>query len=73
LTNRACERSIHGAQTAFPVVAEYPPGYTAAGAGEAKGNAWTRTDWQFDGNFIVFDMKTGNSVRPVCDALIPGD
>ena len=47
--------------------------YTAAVAREAESNGWAWTYWQFDGDFIVFDMKTDNWVKPIHDALIPRD
>lgn len=47
--------------------------YTAAVAREAEANSWAWTYWQFDGDFIVFDMKTDNWVKPIHDALIPRD
>ena len=47
--------------------------YTAAVAREAEANGWAWTYWQFDGDFIVFDMKTDNWVKPIHDALIPRD
>jgi len=45
--------------------------YTAAAAREAEALGWAWTYWQFDGDFIVFDMKTDNWVKPIYDALIP--
>ena len=47
--------------------------YTAAVAREAETNGWAWTYWQFDGDFIVFDMKSDNWVKPIHDALIPRD
>lgn len=32
---------------------------------------WSWGYWQFDGDFIVFDMKTQQWVKPIRDALIP--
>ena len=45
--------------------------YTAAAAREAEALGWAWTYWQFDGDFIVFDMKTDSWVKPIYDALIP--
>lgn len=45
--------------------------YTAAvaRAAEARGFAWAY--WQFDSDFIVWDMKANGWVTPIKDALIP--
>src|SRR5258706_3599723 len=45
--------------------------YTAAAARKAESHGWAWTYWQFDGDFIVFDMKTDTWVKPLHDALIP--
>jgi endoglucanase len=45
--------------------------YTAAAAREAEALGWAWTYWQFDPDFIVFDMKTDNWVEPIYNALIP--
>jgi endoglucanase len=45
--------------------------YTAAAAREAEALGWAWTYWQFDGDFIVFDMKTDGWVKPIHDALVP--
>jgi endoglucanase len=45
--------------------------YTAAAAREAESHGWAWTYWQFDGDFIVFDMKADNWVKPIHDALVP--
>ena len=42
---------------------------SVARAAEKRGFAWAY--WQFDGNFIVWDMKTDGWVRPILDALVP--
>ena len=42
---------------------------TVARAAEARGFAWCY--WQFDGNFVVFDVATDNWIAPIHDALIP--
>lgn len=47
--------------------------YTAAAAREAETNGWAWTYWQFDGDFIVFDMKADDWVKPIHDALVPGN
>jgi endoglucanase len=47
--------------------------YTAAAAREAEALGWAWTYWQFDSDFVVFDMKTESWVTPVYDALIPGN
>jgi endoglucanase len=45
--------------------------YTAAvaRAAEARGFPWAY--WQFDGDFIVWDMKANGWVGPIKDALVP--
>ena len=45
----------------------------AAASREAEALGWAWTYWQFDGDFIVFDMKTDNWVKSIHDALIPKD
>lgn len=40
-----------------------------ARAAEARGFAWSY--WQFDSDFIVWDMKTDGWVRPILNALVP--
>ena len=45
--------------------------YTAAAAREAETSGWAWTYWQFDGDFIVFDMKADDWVKPIHDALVP--
>ena len=47
--------------------------YTAAVAREAEAHAWAWTYWQFDGDFVVFDMRSQNWVEPIHKALIPKD
>ncbi len=42
---------------------------TVARAAEQHGMAWCY--WQFDGDFIVFDVKNGTWVKPIHDALVP--
>jgi len=45
--------------------------WTSFVAREAERLGWSWAYWQFDGNFIVFDMKTQQWVEPIRDALIP--
>jgi endoglucanase len=45
--------------------------YTAAVAREAERNGFGWAYWQFDGDFIVWDMKKNGWVKAVKDALIP--
>jgi endoglucanase len=40
-----------------------------ARAAEARGFAWGY--WQFDSDFVLWDYKTNDWVRPILDALIP--
>ena len=40
-------------------------------AREAERRGWSWGYWQFDGDFIVFDMKTQQWVEPILRALIP--
>ena len=40
-----------------------------ARAAEQHGMAWCY--WQFDGDFIVFDKRSGTWVKPIHDALVP--
>ncbi len=42
---------------------------TVARAAEQHGMAWCY--WQFDSDFIVFDVKSGTWVKPIHDALVP--
>lgn len=44
--------------------------YTAAVAKEAEQRGWPWAYWQFDKDFIAFDMKTGRWVQPILDALM---
>lgn len=43
---------------------------TVARSAERHGFAWTY--WQFDEDFVVWDMKKDDWVRPILGALIPG-
>jgi endoglucanase len=45
--------------------------YTAHAARTAESLGWAWAYWQFDGDFIVFDMKKNDWVAPIRDALIP--
>lgn len=45
--------------------------YTAAVAREAEGHGFGWAYWQFDGDFIVWDMKANAWVEPIRRALIP--
>lgn len=40
-------------------------------ARQAETRGWPWAYWQFDSDFVAFDVKTGQWVRPVLDALIP--
>lgn len=50
---------------------EYRVAYTSAArcAAEQRGFGWAY--WQFDGDFIAWDMKANQWVRPIRDALVP--
>ncbi len=45
--------------------------YIAFVARQAEKRGWSWGYWQFDGDFIVFDMKTQQWVEPILRALIP--
>jgi endoglucanase len=45
--------------------------YTACVARTAESLGWAWAYWQFDGDFIVFDMAKDDWVRPIWKALIP--
>lgn len=45
--------------------------YTGAVARSAESFGWTWAYWQFDSDFIVYDMRGDVWVRPIRDALIP--
>ncbi len=45
--------------------------YTTFVAREAERRGWSWSYWQFNGDFIVFDMKTQQWVEPILRALIP--
>jgi len=45
--------------------------YTNAVARAAEQRGWSWGYWQFDGDFIVYDIRNGKWVEPIRDALIP--
>jgi endoglucanase len=45
--------------------------YTAAVAREAEREGFAWAYWQFDGDFIVWDMSRDAWVIPIRDALLP--
>jgi endoglucanase len=45
--------------------------YTSAVARAAEERGWSWAAWQFEGNFIVFDMKAQQWFEPILHALIP--
>jgi endoglucanase len=45
--------------------------YTAAAAREAEARGWAWSYWQFDSDFIAYDMKKDAWVEPIRGALIP--
>ncbi|WP_230558600.1 glycoside hydrolase family 5 protein [Sphingomonas segetis] len=45
--------------------------YTAAVRAEAERHGFDWSYWQFDGDFIVWDMKTQRWIEPIHKALIP--
>jgi len=45
--------------------------WTSFVARQAEKLGWSWAYWQFDGDFIVFDMKTQQWVEPILRALIP--
>ena len=72
---RANERPIllgeFGAYDRGGAPTEMRAAYTAAVAREAERNGFGWAYWQFDSDFIVWDMKANAWVRPIKDALIP--
>lgn len=46
--------------------------YTSAVARAAEARGWAWSYWQFDSDFIVYDMKRDAWVAPIHQALIPG-
>lgn len=45
--------------------------YTAAVAREAEARGWAWTYWQFDSDFIVYDVRKDAWVEPIHRALVP--
>jgi len=45
--------------------------YTACVARTAESLGWSWTYWQFDGDFVLFDMAKNDWVQPIWKALIP--
>ncbi len=45
--------------------------WTSFVAREAEKRGWAWGYWQFDGDFIVYDIRAGKWVEPIRDALIP--
>ncbi len=45
--------------------------YTACVARTAESFGWAWTYWQFDGDFILFDMAKDDWVQPIWKALVP--
>ena len=46
--------------------------YVSTVARTAEQNGWAWAHWQFDGNFIVYDMAKDEWVKPILKALVPG-
>jgi endoglucanase len=45
--------------------------YTAAAAREAEARGWAWTYWQFDSDFIAYDIKKDTWIAPIHGALVP--
>jgi endoglucanase len=45
--------------------------WTAAIARAAEARGWAWTYWQFDSDFVVYDIEKGRWVEPILRALIP--
>jgi endoglucanase len=45
--------------------------YTAAVARAAEKRGWAWTYWQFDSNFIVYDIDKDEWNTPIHEALVP--
>lgn len=45
--------------------------YLQTVAREAEARGWSWAYWQFDGDFILWDMQKDDWVRPILEALIP--
>lgn len=40
-------------------------------AREAKARGWSWAYWQFESDFILYDIPVGHWIEPIRDALIP--
>ena len=73
--SRANDRPIllgeFGAYDRSGTPVEMRAAYAAAAAREAERNGFAWSYWQFDSDFILWDMKANAWVRPMRDALIP--
>ena len=47
--------------------------YTSAVARAAESLGWSWAYWQFDSDFIVYDIDADRWVQPIHDALIPSE
>ncbi|MFZ2055504.1 MAG: hypothetical protein WAU81_15045 [Candidatus Aminicenantales bacterium] len=47
--------------------------YTATLARTAESLGWAWAYWQFDSDFIVYDIDRNRWVEPILKALIPGN
>jgi endoglucanase len=45
--------------------------YTAAVARAAEGLGWSWAYWQFDSDFVVYDIEKDAWVEPIRKALVP--
>ena len=45
--------------------------YTACVARTAESLGWAWAYWQFDSDFVAFDMRKGEWVEPIWKALVP--
>jgi endoglucanase len=45
--------------------------WTGAVARSAEERSWSWAYWQFEGNFVVYDVPKKQWVEPIRDALIP--
>jgi endoglucanase len=45
--------------------------YISFVAREAEKRGWSWAHWQFDSNFMTYDIPNKRWVEPICDALIP--
>jgi endoglucanase len=45
--------------------------YANAVARAAESRGWSWAWWQFDGDFVLYDIRNGHWVQPIHDALIP--